>query len=258
MIKNQCVKMLCAGNPFVCLAVFGVYVSTGEAGLASITTHTSLLQQYLVAMATGFCRRLMPELAGKPGDGGGGELSPELMAALSLLQQLAYVTLVTLQKLLRDGDLEGAAQRLRACALQAYSGNFRASTVSFSTSTFGTSEPQTNQATVNGQTEATGGGGGEGGGGAGGGGGGGGGGGSKGKNKGQSPASMSDSALLLRIGLVARVGGASWAQWAFPCGMLREFLAARHLADLNLATLEKELDEQKVNSGEKIVWKAQY
>jgi hypothetical protein len=40
--------------------------------------------------------------------------------------------------------------------------------------------------------------------------------------------------------------------------MLREFLAARHLADLNLATLEKELDEQKVNSGEKIVWKAQY
>ncbi|KAK7459430.1 hypothetical protein BaRGS_00038998, partial [Batillaria attramentaria] len=99
------------GNPYVCLAVFGVYLATGEAGLASVTSLTSLFEQFLVAMATSFCRKTDIAVPGT-------EFPSDVISAISNLQALAYRMLVTKGKLLSESDLERVVTHLRA-ALQA-------------------------------------------------------------------------------------------------------------------------------------------
>ena len=217
----------------MCLAVFGVYLTSGAGGaavLCSLTTLTSLLQQFLVALVTRFCRALDAEAAAEAvedpesGEAPGSGVSPDLVAAISQLQSLAYRSLVSRAKLLTDGDLDSALQHLRA-ALEA-----RASRGSDVTPrvTFNGEEG----GEVNGHEE-----GGEGGRG---------GGGVTARTGGGGGMTLTDVSLLSRSGLLAKVGVGVGRVWGFTCSLTRDFLAARHLADMSAEALSAALEEQKV------------
>ncbi|XP_076434990.1 uncharacterized protein LOC143274892 [Babylonia areolata] len=264
-------------TPYACLLLFGVFLTNGVAGLSSLTTLTSLLQRFLVAMATSFLKKLGVEMVAVEG---GRQFSPELVAAISEIQALAYRSLVSRRKLLSEAeDLPSALQHLRGVleeaeaeeeegvgeiAAAAGAGNYTAR--------------RDNNAAASSE-------------GKGGGGGGEGGSREEGKEeaegeeeekggeeeggegervkkgvkweqaqedrgtKGNKPAVvLTDAQLLCRVGLLHRVGvvggggggGAAGGRWAFTCSMTREFLAARHLADMSGAGLGEALGEQKM------------
>ncbi|KAK7087286.1 uncharacterized protein [Littorina saxatilis] len=198
------------GNPYVCLAVFGVYLTTGEEGLATITTLTSLFQQFLVAVATSFCRKLDIEVTGT-------QFSAQLMSGIGELQRLAYRTLVTKVKLLSEADLDTTLQHLRA-AQDAGKEDDVTRSAAGSSSRGGEGE-------VNGHGEGE-----E----------------EVGGGKGKQPV-IPDASLLTKTGLLTRVGGGGGGgRWAFTCSTTREFLAARHLADLPSEALNEAVTEQKI------------
>ena len=207
-------RVLCSGNPCLCLAVFGVYLSLGKEGLASLTTLTSLFQQFLIAMATSFCRKLDMEVSGT-------HFSQDLVVAIGQLQGLAYRTLVSRGKLLSDTDLDGVVRHLRA-ALEAKEDDDVTNRAQFADSREGESQmnghggrdgEEEKEAVV-----------------------------AKGK---PAAATVSDVHLLTKIGLLQRVGGGV-GRWSFTCSMTREFLAARHLADMAEDALRDAIEEQKI------------
>ena len=210
----------------MCLAVFGVYVSLGGEGLANLTTLTSLFQQFLVAMATSFCRKLDMEVSGT-------HFSHDLVAAIGELQLLAYRTLVSRGKLLSDADLEGVVRLCRA-ALEAQEDDAVTSGASLAGSREGGSRDGVSR---EGGSQVNGHGGGEGPG-------------EKVQAVGAkvkvASAAVSDVSLLMKMGLLQRVGIGAAGRWSFTCSMTREFLAARHLADMAAEALSDALNEQKI------------
>ena len=205
----------------MCLAVFGIYVSFGGEGLANLTTLTSLFQQFLAAMATSFCRKLDMEVSGT-------HFSHDLVAAIGELQLLAYRTLVSRGKLLSDADLEGVVRLCRA-ALEAQEDDVVTSGASLAGSREGGSREGGSQVNGHGGGEGPG-------------------------EKVQAvvtkvkvaSAAVSDVSLLMKMGLLQRVGIGAAGRWSFTCSMTREFLAARHLADMAAEALSDALNEQKI------------
>ncbi|KAL8591300.1 hypothetical protein ACOMHN_041641 [Nucella lapillus] len=245
-------------NPYVCLLVFGVYLANGRQGLGQdqgLSTLTSLLQRFLVATATTFLQKLGTEAEDEVG--GGIQISPELVTGISELQSLAYRSMVTRGKLLTEGDLSPVLRHIRA-ALEAPDLPKEEDRVR---------KKREKDVVEDDAVEGQGGEEEEGGGG---------GGAEEGEEEGggeeedvkkelsaaskqekqkkratkvQTMVNVTDSQLLTRAGVLHKIGGGGGGgggRWAFTCSMTREFLAARHLADLPGEKLDEALKEQKV------------
>lgn len=91
----------------MCLVIFGIYTISGRAAVLSLSTLTSLFEQFLVALATNFCRK--PEDDRRSGN----EFPSEVLSAISSLQALAYRLVVSKEKLMTDGDVDRVVKLLR-------------------------------------------------------------------------------------------------------------------------------------------------